>query len=255
MKLKTLSKMVGICLALLITAKNARTQTYVMPGQLTSPFGPGIVLHSHFVGGFSWGSGTISDTVVINPTAYTIEQSGSISLSAASESFQAMDTQMVITDPGFPLPPTTNLVAGTLTMNFDFAGGTFKFDTGTRPLTWNGSSYTFNSETSVDLPMSISYSLVTGGQTYSGTDGSVDLNFPLTLGNQLDIGNYPTSISVSPSFSWVDQWDYSIATVANITAADGFQADILATVPEPSSLAVLGCGLVAFTLIKRRKSF
>jgi hypothetical protein len=140
----------------------------------------------------------------------------------------------------------------------DFSGGTFSFGTGVQSLTWNGSSYTYNGDTSIEVPVSISYSLVTGGQTFSGTDENLDLYYYLSLGDQLSTANYPESISTSPSSTWFYQYSaVTETTMASFTATDGFQGDLLATttsVPEPSSWAILGCALVAIKLIKQRQS-
>jgi hypothetical protein len=258
MKIKTSPKITAACALLLVTQLAGYSQTYVLPGQSLPPFGPAILLSGSLVGSLSWGSATLSDTVAINPSAYTIEQSGSISLAAATSTFSVTQTQQVISVvQDFPNPQmtVTNSVPGTLTMSMNFAGGTFSFDTGAQTLTWNGSLYTYNGQTPVQIPVDISYSLVTGGQTYAGTYDDVGLFYDLTLSDQLGVGNYPNSISLSPSPSWFALPNYSSRTIADFTAADGFQANIISTAPEPSAMALLACGLLALTFLKRQKSF
>ena len=95
---------------------------------------------------------TVSDTVTINPSAYTIEQAGSIYLPAADTSFSVNEYRNIVTSSvvdDFPSPPvtvfTTNTLTGDLTVSMDFSGGTFSFDTGLQPLVWNGSCIDWSS--------------------------------------------------------------------------------------------------------------
>jgi hypothetical protein len=227
------------------------SQTYTLSESVDN-LEPAVFANSQNIGSLSWGSGTLSDTVVINPSAYTIDQSGSIYLPAEVSSVSLMETQSVtytVQNP-FPNPPTTvtSDIIGNLTVTVDFSGGNFSFDSGTQSLQWNGSSYSFGGGTAITLPISISYSLVTGGQTYSGMDNNVDTTYFLTLGDELDTTEYPVSISISPDAVLTPAGIGYRTTIANFTASNGFQADIVATVPEPGTTAIFALGLVGLAL-------
>lgn len=253
MKIKSL--IAGTIFALCIQ-NSGHAQSYNLSESVDN-FGPQIFANSQNIGSSSWGTGNVSDTVVINPSAYTIEQSGSIYLPAAVSSISLPESQLVISTVQnlFPNPPSTvtNDVAANLTVTLDFSGGNFSFDTGAQQLEWNGSSYSFNGNTGFTVPVSISYSLVTGGQTYSGMVGNLDFTYFLTLGGQLDTTDYPGSISISPSPLLTAATIGNVVTIANFTAANGFDSSIVATVPEPASWAILGCALAAIKFVHKRK--
>jgi PEP-CTERM motif len=250
------NKIIGTCVVVLGIQLCGYSQTYTLQ-QTISPIGPGFYDSGNPIGGIDWGSGALSDTVVINPTAYTIEESGSIYLAPMENSLSVTETQSitsVIQD--FPNPPmtVTTPVTGNWTITMSLSGGAYSFDTGVQPLSWNGSEYTFNGDTTVQIPISISYSLVTGGQTYSGTGINADLNFPLALNDELDVANYPGSISLNPNSSFYNLPYISGPTVTSFTASDGFRTDLVASVPEPTTWALLGTALLTAKFMKRRQS-
>lgn len=245
--------------AVLIAALGIQTSGYSQTYLLTEPLnGLGVsVYDTVYIGNLPIG-GTVSDTVVINPSALTIEQSGTIYIPACNPTLSQTETESFTTTTlqNFPLPPiiVTNVVTGDLTVGMNFSGGSFSFDTGPQSLEWNGSTYTFGASTTVQLPLSFSYSLDTGGQTYSGTDQNVLFNFPLTLSEQVDTANYPTSIALNPAPYFASSGrNLQNATIASFTAEDGFQSDIVVNVPEPASWAVFGCTLLAIRLFRQRQ--
>jgi hypothetical protein len=193
--------------------------------------------------------GTISETVTINSTAGTIEQAGTISFDAANfDTFSASQTQTITIPAQFPNPPQTVQVPGSITVGLTSDAQTASFDTGADLLNYiSPGSWTFNqSSVSIDIPLDLSYSLTTGGQTYTG-DWQGDMDPRITLPNQLSTVNYPTSIGLSPA----PQTYVPIEQALDFTASNGFVADI-DVVPEPNTLALVGVGLSAFGLLHRK---
>jgi hypothetical protein len=160
----------------------------------------------------------------------------------------------VTTVQNFPNPPytVTNNVLGDLTVSLNYSGGPVSFDTGTQPLLYSGSSYSFNEVAALNIPVDISYSLTTDGQTYSGMNSDFFVKLLIQLGTQLNVSNYPASIVISPNAYGATNW--FAAGVANFTAANGFQANIqVSNVPEPTSLAVFSAGFAAMLFVGMRK--
>jgi PEP-CTERM motif len=189
--------------------------------------------------------GSYSDTVTINSSASTIEEAGSISLQGATGVFD-LTNEIVTTITQFPNPPTlvTQAVTGVLTASLSYNSG-MTFDTGVQSLNWNGKEYTFNGNAGINGPITLSYSLVTGGDTYTGAAEFGMFSFD--GGSAVDASEYPASISLDPSPQLVlGEQPYKLV---NITAADGFQEVI--GVPEPATPILLGLGVVAFSLLRR----
>ena len=130
----------------------------------------------------------------------------------------------------FPNPPIQ--VTGTVTVRLALPTGGLFFDTGYQLLTWNESigQYTFNGNVLGTIPVVGSFTLVTGGNTYS-TNFSYNLNADLGEAltfQQLSTTNYPASLVVS-AFGWTGgMFSYSVGvgTAAQVTAADGFPVTI-----------------------------
>jgi hypothetical protein len=198
--------------------------------------------------------------VVINPTALTIQQSGTISIPASIPSLSLAESETVITSSNinnFPNPPTTiyftNTITGNLTVSLSESGTTVAFNTGPEALTWNGNAYTYSGDVQLSIPVEISYSLQTGGETYNG---SQDLNSPffVTLGSQIDLSEYPSSIALDPdpTGNSIESENPPIVTVADFTAANGIQTDIVEVVPEPCSAAILAGGFGILCVLRKR---
>jgi hypothetical protein len=260
MKIEKSAKITAAFIAVLCAQTCVYSQTYNLEETLPA-FGPNILDEGYAPLDLNWGAGTVSDTVVINPTALTIQQSGTISIPAAIPNLSFVESKTVITSSNinnFPNPPTTvyftNSITGNLTVSLNESGTTVAFNTGPEALTWNGSAYTYNEERiELSPPVEISYSLETGGQTYSG---SQDLNSPyfVTLGNQIDLSEYPGAIALAPGPNGnAIEGEYpGIVTLADFTAADGLQTDIVEVVPESSSAVILAAGFGIFCVLRKR---
>jgi hypothetical protein len=133
-------------------------------------------------------------------------------------------------------------VTSALALGLSFENNSLTFNTGVQPITWNGQSYVVNGDVALTTSFGLSYSLVTGGDTYAATESLtpqmvLNLNFP----SAINLSQYPSDIGLNAptlSFGGVD------IGVVDFTAANGFQENLTA-VPEPSTTALLGMGMVA----------
>lgn len=192
--------------------------------------------------------GNLTETVYIDAQASTIREVGSIVFSASTTwSNTIMETQQITLPPVFPNPPQTITLTGMETTVLSLDNSPVSFDTGTRPISWNGQQYTYNANVSISLPLSAHWSLVTGGETY---EGSTNLNYGMFLfrgsdpwnSNQaaIDTSDYPNSINITPN---LNVWGLG-GHITSFTAANGFSEN-LNVVPEPTSLSLLALGAVA----------
>ncbi len=179
-------------------AMDGRSQIY----QFSTPISGGMGLTIADANGPSGSSGSISltftnliETVYLDPVAETIRQVGTVSYTRSAPNISIQETQSVSQ---FPNPPVN--VSGTVTVTIDLSGGKLSFDTGVQPVTWSGTAqgYTFSSRIG-NIPVTGSYSLVTGGQTYTGTFNYYLYN---ALGGAdaygwLSTAGYPASISLN----------------------------------------------------------
>lgn len=292
MKLYKTSTFVAALIAGLALQLTGNAQIYTLTQQTVDNLAVPVVDTDSPVSGWHLGlQATVSDTVVIDPSAYTIQEYGTISFTGIG--FSATETRSSATPtadvtyttnitttttttyttnyPGFPAPPviTANVITNTtttITPNYFLSGNlnvgmtistNVSFNTGVQSLSWNGSKYSFNSEElNLQLAADFSYSLVTGGQTYSGTQENFQLPVSLALGNTLDISGYPQSIGLMPiSVNTAYQiTPYPLSnTIGSVTAANGFQSNIQ-VVPEPTTPALLGIGLFTLTLLRWRQA-
>lgn len=217
----------------------------------------------------------LTETIYLDPVAQTIRQIGMISYIPTASNISFQETQQV---PGiFPNPPTN--AVGNVTVTLAPAGGVLQFDTGAQPVTWSGpvGGYTFDGSMRNLGTVNGSYSLRTGGQTYSG-DFSYQLPVYSIAGltfSVLSTTGYPNSLALSGLGT---QWGFTAnyvptpGTVVDMTANNGFHmmldvgapnylapgdeelfnwsspGTITATlVPEPTSLSLAALG--ALTLL------
>jgi hypothetical protein len=236
-------------LVVIACAATAQSQTYSLSTSL-QPFD--LLFNDNNVTfmAFPISGATFTGSTIISPGVPSIEQTGSFLLPASTLTQTFDETRTITLPPVFPNPPQTVTLTGTLTLTASIAGGEFSLDTGARPLNYlSPNTYSFNGSLGFVLPVDVSYALVTGGQTYTG---SSVVNFPMLFqgGSQLDTTEYPTSIGLDPNPNIGPVYP-GVITVASVAAANGFDSTITIT-PEPPTLALGAAGAVAMLLIGRR---
>jgi|SRR6267154_1989378 len=200
------------------------------------------------------GSFNVSNNITVNAGAQTIEDQGSFFLPSASGFSVFHETRQITMPAVFPNPPQTVSVSGELTVNVFFVGGGFQFDTGPRSLSYVGASllgpntWKFFGGTFVNMPVEVSYSLDTGGQTYTGTVDQ-NLQFFYSSGSFLETSDYPATLNISPT-----PFEETVSDIANVTASNGFNVDVIAVVPEPSTYLLGGLAACAVVLFRRHRT-
>jgi len=204
----------------------------------------------------------LTETATINVANQTIEQSGSFFLPANifTASFQQSETLTIPQPPPVfpnpPNPPISENETGTETVNLFVPNESdiMTFDTGAQPIVWNGSAYVCHVAYaySWNIPIAGTYSLVTGGQTYTGS-----FNFYVsgtaTTFDQISAANYPASIGLGGASWSVPEFPGNYG-FADVTASNGFEMQVSVTVPEPTSFAVLCFGFAGLMLFNRRQA-
>ena len=215
---------------------NGRAQIF----QLSTPWGGVMSLSVQDVNGPAGSSGGVnlefnhlSETIYLDPVGKTIRQVGTISCTPTAASIQFQETQTV---PGrFPSPPTQ--VSGNVTVNLAPSGGGLSFDTGILPATWNAASstYSVNALLLNGFPMTGSYTVVTGGQTYTGsfsyTIRCSDNQGEASIFSTIWAAAYPSTIGLSLDglgFSGFNTsaWFPSPGIVADFKAPNGFEIQL-----------------------------
>jgi hypothetical protein len=251
----------------LLAPVSGHSQTYYLSTPITGRIDPTIGdLTSGTSGAYTASLTTLTESIFIDTNAQTIRQVGSIAVSPATGTIHLVDTQ--------------GSVSGTLDVTYSFVGG-LSFDTGVQHATWNGSSkvWTVN-DTIPGFTMNATYSLVTGGQTYSGAFNCPVFTQPLVYGSAwtfktISTTSDPTILSVS-SLGWNNGgypgvgFPSSVSPAAvDFTAADGFHLQLWPTtgnfswsttgsvtavlVPEPCATLMLGLGLLGLGYIRRNR--
>lgn len=234
-------------------------------------------------GGFTLNFNNLSETIYLDPVAQTIRQVGVISVTPSAPNISFQETQQI---PGqFPNPPQS--ISGNVTVNLAPTGGGLSFDTGPRTATWNSGAgaYTINGYIE-SIPMQGSYSLVTGGQTYTGSF-SYTLLYNLWWASdafgQCSTAGYPNTISLNGLGTGdlgMGVFNSSPSLVADVTAPNGFHLSLspgiyglqnyyapgetwtwssgpvtatLEPVPEPASLSLLAFGLFGIVFFRRHQ--
>jgi hypothetical protein len=188
-------------------------------------------------GGFYFNFTNLTETVYLDPTNQTIRQVGVIFGTPSALQISITETQSI---PGqFPNPPTN--VSGSVTVTLALTSGALSFDTGPRPLSWNAALgvYTCDAHLTDIFDCVGTYSLVTGGQTYSG---SFFYTLPFYTGwggifiagtfSELSTTDYPNSLTLSDLFGGplccggYCLLPASPSVVADIVANNGFHAGL-----------------------------
>ena len=128
-------------------------------------------------------------------------------------------------------------MSGAVTVTLGPTGGKISFDTGPQPMTWDAGLSAYTVPGSLIFPISItgSYSLVTVGQTYSGSftysiNDNEDNDYVAAAGFYIiSLTNYPSSLQLSglgvccPTTGTLFP---SPGIVANVTASNGFDLQL-----------------------------
>ena len=212
-------------------------------------------------------SGNMVNNITIDPINQTIRQQGSIYLPATTGTFTFHESRVIPGTPGSPgipaifpnppVPPTPDgppqTIFGDITLTLSYDGGNISFDTLAQPFAFKkGTAWSFNpngASTILNLPLNISYSLTTGGQTSNGN--LIDhLAVILTLDTEFDSSNYPASITLRGQSAGFEK---GTVTIIDLTAPNGFSEQIIGPVPEPSTLALGIMGAAAILSFARSK--
>src|ERR1035438_1547290 len=157
---------VGIFTAIPFTVKS---QVYSLSTPISGNLTMGVEgLTTGSGGSFYFNVTNLTETIYLDPVGQTIRQVGVFSGMPTATNISFQETQQIAGQ--FPNPPTN--VSGSVTVTLAPVGGNLTFDTGANGFSWDSSlgGYSFGllDLQSFNNNFVGSYSLITGGQTYSG---------------------------------------------------------------------------------------
>ncbi len=211
------------------------------------------------------GFGTLNDTVYLDLNADTIREVGSVSLGGGG-SFSFDDGRIVDGSNGL------QFVAANVTLNLSVPSA-LSFDTGVQPLLWVPAiqGYEFTAPLG-SVPVTGTYSVVTGGSTYTGL-----LNYNLYTGmlllfQQISTSGYPAFVTLAGLNG--GELQHPGPQLVYFTALDGLNVELQAgeqdgtysygwnlnpfeieadLVPEPGTVALVALGTCTLTALHRRR--
>jgi hypothetical protein len=218
--MKTTKSLFGILAITAGFAMNGRSQVY----QFTVPISGYITMSAQDLTTGSSGLFTnlfysLEETVYLDTVSNTLRQVGTVYYEPSAPNIQFQETQ--------------GSASGTVTVNLGPTDGKLTFDSGLQSITWSDRLVSGSVSTYLPFPISISgsYSLVTGGQTYSNsftytTNDNYNDNYAAayTFYN-LSLSNYPASIQLSGLGECCYQGVMfpSPGIVADVRASNGFE--------------------------------
>jgi hypothetical protein len=191
--------LLGIFVILMVFTMSGRSQLQTF--QLTVPLSGYLTMSAQDLDGQAGSSGafqlnfnTLSETVYVDSDSNTIRQVGTISYTPSATNIQFQDNQEI----------SNADVTGNVTVNLSPSGGNLSFDTGTQSLDWDASLSAYTDEANCwipsGIPMSGSYSLVTGGKTYTGSFSYTLYYAPVTITaytfSRVALPDYPSSVEL-----------------------------------------------------------
>ncbi len=202
------------------------------------------------LGSLEFTNSSFSSSVTLDQTTGNVRESGTIWVPGATQSFTITKSLTISFPPVFPNPPHTETFTGDLTVTLTSSGATMAFDTGPRAMSYEqGTLWGINNSFGFELPVNVSYSLVTDGMTYSGSS-LVQMPMSIDLSATDDVANYPQAIFTlaASDFHSIAEFD-----CGGVTAPNGLEAHIYLT-PEPSVVTLGGLCAGAILMLRYRRS-
>jgi len=254
-------------LALIGIASQANAATVSFPSTESTQFGRQTIGIALSPGGikaveFELPNFVVSSTIELDVDNSTIRNHGSaipitvgVNASGGGREFVGFTTPEPPTFPDLPLPPEPIYVDYTMEGSLTISFPANIFDTGTQDIMATSSGNFFDGTFigKVTGVATMSYSLTTGGETFTG-GSTFPIDYTLSNGTRMiDSSNYPISLSLSPAsqiyFDSSDS-DNRSSELGQVTASNGLSSGVYAIIPEPSSSSLI---LIAGGFLLRRK--